>query len=74
MTDKAINPEDIELLHFDKDDSGEEQWKLIIECKSKEDYEFKKQQILSDRAIVERQKSNRIITLCGSTRFFKLFD
>lgn len=44
-----INPEDIQILHFDKDDGGKEQWNLWIECKSKEDYEFKKQSILSNQ-------------------------
>ena len=36
-----ILAEDIDLLHFEKDDAGEEQFKLTIECESKEDFEAK---------------------------------
>ena len=44
-----ILAEDIELLHFEKDDAGEEQFKLTIECESKEDFEAKKQQIIDNQ-------------------------
>jgi len=49
-----ILAEDIWMRYFAKDYAGDEEFELIINCTSKEDFEAKKQQILSDREKAEK--------------------